>query len=208
MLPGRRSGRESLTRRVGLVALALALACQRETRQPPPDVLATARSELEARGREDQRVREGFGVGGKIEPDQFNAMLRTDSSNIQWLKGYVSQWGWPTGAQIGPEAVVAAFLIVQHAVQDTGFMRAMLPAIQEGYRRGDYNGGDVAMLIDRLEVKAGRPQIYGTQLSLKDGTWVLDPLMDSARVDERRRQMGLGTLGEYLRKADSALRAP
>jgi hypothetical protein len=67
---------------------------------------------------------------------------------------------------------------------------------------------EVALLIDRIEVKAGRPQIYGTQLSLKDGKLVLDPLSDSAGVDARRRQMGLGPLAEYLRKADSALRAP
>jgi hypothetical protein len=194
--------------RTGFALIALAGACQRGAKEPPPEVLARARSELEARGREDQRVREGFGSGGKIEPDQFNAMLRTDSSNTRWLKEYVAQWGWPTGAQVGPEAVEAAFLIVQHAVQDTGFMRAMLPAIQEGYRRGDYRGVEVALLIDRLEVKAGRPQIYGTQLSLKDGKLVLDPLSDSAGVDARRRQMGLGPLAEYLRKADSALRAP
>jgi hypothetical protein len=193
---------------VVVLLLATALACGPEGRQPPPEVLAQARSELEARGREDQKIREGFGMGGQIDPDQFNAMLKIDSANIGWLKAYVGRWGWPTGEQVGHEAVEAAFLIVQHAVQDTGFMRAMLPAIQDGYRRGDYQGSEVAMLIDRLEVKAGRPQIYGTQLSLKDGRLVLDPLRDSARVDERRKQLGLMPLAEYLRKADSALRAP
>ncbi len=197
--------------RLVMVCVALGmptLSCQRGPREPPPGVLAGARTELETRGREDQDIRKGFGVGGTIDPDQFNAMLRIDSSNTHWLKQYVAQWGWPTAAQIGHEAVEAAFLIVQHAVQDTGFMRAMLPAIQEGYRRGDYKGSDVAMLIDRLEVKAGRPQIYGSQLSLKDGKWVMDPLLDSAHVDERRQKLGLMPLAEYLRKADSALRAP
>ncbi len=186
----------------------LAAACQRGPREPPADVLSSARRELEARGREDQNIRKGFGAGGKIDQDQFNTMLQVDSANTHWLKEYVAQWGWPTGAQVGPEAVEAAFLIVQHAVQDTGFMRAMLPAIQEGYRRGDYQGSEVTMLIDRLEVKAGRPQIYGSQLSFTDGKWVLDPLVDSARVDERRKRFGLMPLAEYLRKADSVLRAP
>jgi hypothetical protein len=64
------------------------------------------------------------------------------------------------------------------------------------------------MLTDRVEVKAGRPQIYGTQLSLKDGRWVLDPIADSAGVDVRRRQMGLPPLAEYLRLADSVMRTP
>jgi hypothetical protein len=64
------------------------------------------------------------------------------------------------------------------------------------------------MLTDRLEVKAGRPQLYGTQLSLKDGRWVLDSLADSAGVDERRRRLGMPPLAEYLRLVDSVMRGP
>lgn len=179
------------------------LGCQAGQR-PSTTVLAEARKELESRGQEDQRVREDV-VGDKVDLIQIAAMAHTDSANTNWLKAYVAQWGWPTVAQIGKEAVKAAFLIVQHAVHDTAFMRAMLPAIQESHRRGDLDGGAVAMLTDRIEVKAGHPQIYGTQLSLKDGRWVLDPLLDSAGVDERRREMGLPPLAEYLRLVDSIL---
>ena len=190
-----------------LVAAVAFTACQAQ-QEPPGKVLALARQELESRGREDQRVREGFGVGGRVDSAQIALMMRTDSSNTTWLKTHVEHWGWPTVAQVGKEAVNSAFLIVQHAVHDTAFMRAMLPAIQESHRRGDLDGGAVAMLTDRVEVKAGRPQIYGTQLSLKDGRWVLDPIADSAGVDARRKQMGLPPLADYLRMADSAMRAP
>jgi hypothetical protein len=153
-------------------------------------------------------VREGFGAGGQIDSIQLQNMIRTDSSNIVWLKAYVTQWGWPTVAQVGPEAVQGAFLIVQHAVQDTSFMRAMLPAIEAAHRRGELKGGDVAMLVDRLEVKAGRPQLYGTQLSLHNGRWVFDLIADSANVDARRRKMGLPPLAEYRRVLDSVLKVP
>ena len=67
--------------------------------------------------------------------------------------------------------------------------------------------GVITQLIDRLEVKAGRPQLYGSQLSLRDGRLVLDPIADSANVDVRRRTLGLGPLAEYLRKVDSAFRS-
>lgn len=189
-----------------LLALA-ALACG-EGEQPSGATLAAARHELEARGQADQRVRESVGVGGHIDSAQIAAMADIDSVNTAWLKAYVARWGWPTRAQVGREAVGAAFLIVQHAVHDTAFMRQMLPLIQESYRRGDLDGGAVALLIDRLEVKAGHPQIYGTQLHLEDGRWVLDPIADSDRVDQRRRQMGLPPLADYLRLVDSVLRAP
>lgn len=180
--------------------------CGRAGPQPSAAVLTEARQELESRGRADQAVRDGFGTGGQVDSAQIAAMARTDSANTAWLKAYVARWGWPTVAQIGKQAIGAAFLIVQHAVHDTAFMRAMLPAIEESRLRGDLDGGAVAMLTDRLEVKAGRPQIYGTQLSLRNGQWVLDPIADSAGVDERRRRVGLPPLAEYLRLVDSVMR--
>jgi hypothetical protein len=185
------------------VLLLGAQACDRAP-QPPASVLADARQELESRGQTDQAVREGFGTNDKFD---YTAMARTDSENTVWLKAYVARWGWPTVTQVGHEAVVAAFLIVQHAVHDTAFMRAMLPAIEDSQRRGDLDGGAVALLTDRLEVKAGRPQVYGTQLSFRNGHLVLDPIIDSARVDERRQRMGLPPLAEYLRLVDSVMRA-
>ena len=173
--------------------------------EPPPAILADARRQLEQRGRTDQAVREGFGTGGVVDSAQGIAMALADSANSAWLKAYVARWGWPTAAQVGRDAVQAAFLIVQHAVHDTAFMRTMLPFIQDAHRRGDLEGGAVAMLTDRLEVKAGRLQIYGTQLSLKDGHWVFDPIADSAGVDARRKKMGLPSLAEYRRLVDSVL---
>ena len=191
-----------------LFLLLLICACRQAGEEPPATVLAEARQQLAERGRTDQAVREGFGVGGVADSAQIVAMARADSANTAWLKAYVARWGWPTAAQVGREAVEAAFLIVQHAVHDTAFMRAMLPAIEQAHRRGDLDGGEVAMLTDRIEVKAGRSQIYGTQLSLKGGRWVLDPIADSATVDARRKRMGLPPLAEYLRLVDSVLRSP
>jgi uncharacterized protein DUF6624 len=187
--------------------VALGVACHPAEKLPSTAVLAEARQQLEARGRTDQAVREGFGVGGVVDTSQAFAMQRTDSVNTAWLKAYVARWGWPTSGQIGRPAVEAAFLIVQHAVHDTAFMRAMLPAVEQAHRRGDLDGVSVAMLRDRIEVKAGHGQTYGTQLSLKNGRWLLDPIADSAHVDERRRSMGLSPLAEYLRKIDSVLKS-
>lgn len=191
------------------IVLLFILSCggRPATQQPPATVLAEARQQLTERGQADQAVREGFGVGGLVDSAQLALMARTDSANSAWLKAYVARWGWPTSQQVGREGVEAAFLIVQHAVHDTAFMRSMLPAIEQAYQRGDLEGSAVAMLTDRLEVKAGHPQIYGTQLSLKDGRWVLDPIADSASVDRRRQRLGLPPLAEYLRRVDSVLRA-
>jgi hypothetical protein len=190
-----------------VIVSVLIYACEKPAALPSGAVLADARRQLEVRGKEDQRVREHFGEEGRIDAAAAAAMMRVDSSNTAWLKSYVAKWGWPTAAQVGKGALDAAFLIVQHATEDTAFMRSMLPAITDSYRRGELDGNAVAMLTDRVEVKAGRLQIYGTQLSNRDGRWVLDPLIDSAHVDERRAKMGLLPLAVYLRKVDSLLRS-
>jgi hypothetical protein len=171
-------------------------------------MLAEARRQLEERGRADQEVREGFGVDGRLDTVQVRKMMQVDSSNTAWLKAYVARWGFPTSDQVGREAVEAAFLIVQHAVQDTAFMRSMLPAIEQAHARGDLKGEAVAMLVDRVQVHEGSPQTYGTQISLHDGRWVLDPIADSAHVDERRARMGMPPLAQYLRMVDSVLKTP
>ena len=191
-----------------VLLVLLACSCRPAGEEPPAAVLAEARQQLTERGWTDQAVREGVGVGGVVDSTQLAAMARADSANTAWLKAYVARWGWPTAAQVGRKAVEAGFFIVQHAVHDTAFMRAMLPAIEQARRRGDLDGGAVAMLTDRIEVKAGHGQIYGTQLSLRGGRWVLDPIADSAAVDARRRRMGLPPLAEYLRLVDSVLRSP
>ena len=197
------SGGSAAVLALALIATASMMACQPARPSPSAAVLADARQQLETRGRADQAVREGFGAGGAIDRNQLEAMARTDSANTAWLKSHVARWGWPTSGQVGRPAVKAAFLIVQHAVHDTAFMRAMLPSIEEAYRRGDLAGEAVAMLTDRIAVKGGHPQIYGTQLSLREGRWVLDPIGDSIRVDERRATLGLPPLAAYLRQVDS-----
>jgi hypothetical protein len=191
-----------------LAAMAHVGGCRRAPDGPSESVLADAREQLATRGKEDQAVREGFGEGGKIDTAQIRRMMHVDSANTNWLKAYVARWQWPTAQQVGRENVENAFLIVQHAIHDTAFMRSMLPAVTQAAKAGDLKPNDVAMLGDRIEVKAGHGQRYGTQLSIRDGKLVLDPIEDSAHVDTRRAALGLPPIAQYIHMADSAMKMP
>jgi hypothetical protein len=79
----------------------------------------------------------------------------------------------------------------------------MLPVLVAAYRRGEADGQDVALLTDRLAGARGEPQVYGTQMDLRDGRIVMKPIRDSAGVDARRAAMGLPPMREYLRVLDS-----
>jgi uncharacterized protein DUF6624 len=64
----------------------------------------------------------------------------------------------------------------------------------------------LAYLEDRILVREGRPQRYGTQLE-KDGVgWKPLPTTDPESLDARRRAVGLEPISEYLDGARRALR--
>ena len=173
--------------------------------QTPRDT-ATARQLLE-RVRVDQAIRDTMvqrlQAGQTLDSSFAARMMGIDSANTTWLKGVVARQGWPGRSVVGPEASSAAFLIVQHAVQDSAFQAQALALMEKGVATGEVAGADVAMLADRVAVHRGRPQRYGTQAKLLDGRLVLDPIEDSAHVDQRRAALGMPPLREYVRVLDS-----
>jgi hypothetical protein len=180
------------------------------TAQTPRDTALT-RALLE-RGRLDQAIRDTLVTrlqAGESFDSTFAArMAAVDSANTMWLKGVVERRGWPGRSLVGAEASNAAFLIVQHAVQDSAFQARALALMEHGVAAGEVAGSDVAMLADRVAVHRGQPQRYGTQAKLLNGRIILEPIADSAHVDQRRAALGLLPLREYVRLLDSMYTAP
>ena len=124
-------------------------------------------------------------------------MWRTDQPNQRFVLRLVGASGWPTAGEIGRDGMEALFLIVQHG--PLGMQRQALEPFRAAWRAGDLSGGDIALLTDRILMREGRPQIYGTQLNMiAGGEMGLVPIRDAARVDARRAAMGLPPLSDYL----------
>src|SRR5437588_687342 len=91
------------------------------------------------------------------------------------------------------------FLLVQHA--DLAFQKEMLPLVEKAYRSGGLSGQSYALLLDRVLVGEGKPQVYGTQAKRfeewKEQEPTLAPIEDEANVDKRRAEVGLPPLSEY-----------
>jgi hypothetical protein len=173
--------------------------------QTPRDT-ALSRALLE-RVRLDQGIRDTLvqrlQAGQTVDSSFAARMAGIDSANTTWLKAVVARRGWPGRSLVGTEASNAAFLIVQHAVHDSAFQAQALSLMERGVPTGEVRGADVAMLADRVAVHRGEPQRYGTQAKLLNGRLVIDPIADSAHVDERRAALGMPPLAEYLRLLDS-----
>ncbi len=166
--------------------------------------LAAFRTELVKYGAEDQAIRDTIVqmMQGTRATDTavIGRQSRGDLIRATWLAGRVAELGWPKRTMVGDTAAEGAFYIVQHAVHDTAFQARMLPWLTQAAAAGEASGESVALLTDRIAVRRGEPQVYGTQAKLKDGRMLLDPIADSANVNTRRARVGLPPLEEYLQR--------
>lgn len=149
-------------------------------------------SELEVMADEDQRMRREVAEGTRPWDPEI------DRRNTERLKEIVAEFGWPRRSVFGDRAAHIAWLIVQHA-PDHEFQRACLKRMKE-LGPDEVEARDTAYLEDRLRVHEGRPQLYGTQFTWENGELVPSPIEDDARLDERRRSVGLGPFAEYARQ--------
>lgn len=189
---------------IALLAITL-LGCGGGSAQTPADSALT--KALLERVRLDQAIRDTLVArmqsGASFDSTLTARMAAIDSANTTWLKGVVEHRGWPCRSMVGKEASEAAFLIVQHAVQDSAFQATALALMEKGVAAGEVPGSQVAMLADRVAVHRGQPQKYGTQARIENGRIVMEPIADSEHVDQRRAALGLPPLRVYVRVLDS-----
>ena len=73
--------------------------------------------------------------------------------------------------------------------------------IRQARAEGKVTPGNLATLEDRILIRQGKKQVYGTQLKTDtSGINTLFPIEDEANVDKRRASMGMIPLKEYLKR--------
>ena len=169
---------------------------------PVPQRDEALRAALISRGRQDQAVREVFLAGHHQDTTDLRLMSDVDADNTSFLKKIVAERGWPGRSLVGGDAESAAFLLVQHS-PDSAFQAKVLPLLEKAYAAGEAEGQQVALLTDRVAVQRGQPQVYGTQASIVNGRFKLNPIADSANVDARRAALKMPPVAAYMRILDS-----
>jgi len=156
------------------------------------------RKELLAMIERDQKIRNEMIQNGVDQPNRgmLVRMDMIDRRNSLRMKSIIKEYGWPGPALVGWDGTEAAFFLVQHADHRT--QKELLPLMQKEFRAGNLSGPNYALFIDRVLVKDGRPQVYGSQVrQWEAGEPVLYPIEDEANVDKRRAEVGLSPLAEY-----------
>ena len=68
------------------------------------------------------------------------------------------------------------------------------------FTKGKAEPVNLAYLEDRIRMRQGKPQCYGSQIvpDKETGAWVLYPVEDPVNLDKRRAAVGLGPIQDYL----------
>lgn len=165
---------------------AVSLASSLPTADYPPDIQAL-RQQLRAMVQEDQAVRLAF---------DLTRMDGIDARNRPELLRIFDRYGWVTNSLAGSDAAHDYWLLIQH--QTPEIQRRLLPALEKAAKAGDASMADYAYLYDRVQMGLGKPQHWGSQTQCEDGKPALYEVDDRAGLDERRKELFLQPVGEYL----------
>jgi hypothetical protein len=184
--------------RLGFVACLLLIAPAILAQTAVEVQLPELRRELLERRERDQNVRNAMIKSGAEKPDpKISEEMRViDRENTERMKEIVRTHGWPGPELVGRDGTQAAWLLVQHSTPE--FQREMLPLVEKAYREKKLPGSNYALLLDRVRIHQGKPQIYGSQGRWENGVLGLQPIEDEANVDKRRAEVGLEPLADYL----------
>lgn len=140
-----------------------------------------------------------YGYESKEVDSLGKIMLLKDSLNLIKIVKILDEKGWVGKDKIGQQANTTLFLVIQHS--DLKVQQKYLPMMREAVKKGNADAGSLALLEDRIALREGRKQIYGSQIGTNPVTktkYIL-PLEDPDNVDKRRIEVGLGTLADYVK---------
>jgi len=154
---------------------------------------------------EDQGIRGEFakiyrdkGPGNK-EFDSINKLMGyKDSINLIKVIKILDEKGWVGKNVVGSQANQTLFLVIQHS--DLKYQQKYLPMMRDAVKKGNANPSSLALLEDRVSLREGRKQIYGSQIGRDKETkmYYVSSLEDPDNVDVRRANVGLQPIAEYV----------
>lgn len=156
---------------------------------------------------EDQDIRKDFMAAykhpqsDKKKIDSIGKiMIYKDSINLIKITKILDKRGWVGKDVVGAQANQTLFLVIQHS--DLKYQQKYLPMMREAVKKGNAKASSLALLEDRIALREGRKQIYGSQTSMNKTTRKIhiSPMIDPDNVDKRRAEAGLGTMAEYAAK--------
>lgn len=163
--------------------------------------------ELESIFDDDQKYRilvdSAEKVSGKNSPqmDSLRKIIQLhDTKNLSRVTALLDQYGWLGTDDVGRKGNQALFLVIQHA--DPSTRKKYLPVMREGFERSKAAPSELALMEDKVLLDDGLNQRYGSQVKFnaEKNAYEVYPIDDEIHVNERRADIGLNPLEDYLRQ--------
>jgi VWFA-related protein len=152
-------------------------------------------------------IQDALSDAAKKEEAAQKRMAAAMEENGAQLCRILKSSGWPTASRVGKDGVAAAVFLLKNS-EPPRLQLEVLPLVAAAAKRGEVETEDFASLVDRLRVRAGLRQLFGTQVSVSGGFLVLYPIEAEAQVEARRKQYGLPPLSDYLRRLEMLYQTP
>lgn len=145
----------------------------------------------------DLALRDKLIQSGQLSDGYNEEMKELHNRNAIILNEIIDQIGYPAIAKVGKAASEAAWLVIQHAIGQPGFMKKCVKLLEAVVSENKAHAKNLAYLTDRVAVLEGKPQLYGTQFDWdKNGELSPELFDDLIKVNQRRRSIGLNSLEE------------
>lgn len=134
---------------------------------------------------------DSIGVGNFIKSDKpMLDDLTTAAANV--MNTVFDQYGWPGPEIVGRDGVDACWMIVCHAVRDSGLNWRACELMENALPNGLIDGRAHALLLDRCLTLSGKPSVYGSSAGFdQNGRLLLsNDVIDADNLDRRRATVG------------------
>ena len=163
-------------------------------------LLDTIFTEDQTYRRQLKEVEDKFGRSSVEYKNHREIIRNKDAANLKKVTAILDEHGWPGKGIVGKRGNLTIFLVIQHS--DKATQEKYLPMMREAVKSGNAAASHLALLEDRLALRQGKKQIYGSQIGRNKitGKHYILALEDPENVDKRRAEVGLPPIQEYVKQ--------
>ncbi len=144
-----------------------------------------------------ENIEKEFGRNSKEMKMQWKKISDADNSNVKVVAKILDERGWLGADIVGDKGNQTLFLVIQHA--DIEIQEKYIPMFRDAVKKGNGRASSLALMEDRVALRRGGKQIYGSQVFTDNKTeeMYFGPIEDPENVDTRRAEVGLQPLNDY-----------
>jgi len=140
-------------------------------------------------------IQNKYGFNSSQVREHWRLIEQNDSANIQVVASILDRYGWLSESKTSKIANSALFLVIQHA--GLAVQEKYKDILKKAVEKGNAKPNEYAYFLDRLNMRQGKLQIYGSQISIStNGKSYFYPIKDEPNVNKRRKKVGLPPLEE------------